>query len=122
MNAKPEAHRLVNATRGTIIATDTRYALKSRERSRGLLGRDSMGPGEALVFPRCRQVHMFGMRFPIDVLFLDRDNRVVRVLNDLLPGRLSGWVRRARTAVELPAGTLKATATDVDDEVRFDQG
>jgi uncharacterized membrane protein (UPF0127 family) len=116
MNA-PEPKVLRNITRGAVIATDVRFALGRRDRSRGLLGRESMEPGEALVFPRCRQVHMFGMLFPIDVLFLDRRGAVVRCVSELKPGRLSPWVRRARTTVELSAGTLEKIGTAVGDLV-----
>ena len=118
MNADDEA-RISNATRGTVIATRARFARERAERRRGLLDRDSIDPGEALVFPRCRQVHMFGMKFPIDVLFLDREGRAARCVRELAPGRLSPWVRRARTAIELPAGTLEATRTDEGDAIEI---
>jgi uncharacterized membrane protein (UPF0127 family) len=119
MSARPEPHELVNETRGTILATDARFALDRRARTRGLLGRESLEHGEALVFPRCRQVHMFGMRFSIDVLFLDGEGVVVRAVGDLQPGRLSPWVRSACTVVELPAGTLESTGTHKGDRVVF---
>lgn len=91
----PERAVLRNITRDTVLATDVRFALKRRERTRGLLGRDSMEPGEALAFPRCRQVHMFGMKFAIDVLFLDKANRVVHLEPDLA-GRQAVSVGPAR--------------------------
>lgn len=116
----PERAVLQNITRDTVLATDVRFALKRRERTRGLLGRDSMEPGEALAFPRCRQVHMFGMKFAIDVLFLDKANRVVHLEPDLQPGRLSPWVRRARTVFELPAGTLERSRTGPGDSIAID--
>ena len=112
--------RIANATRGTVIARRARFARKHAERRCGLLDRDSIEPGEALVFPRCRQVHMFGMKFPIDVLFLDRESRAVRCVRELAPGRLSPWVRRARTAIELPAGTLEATDTHEGDVIEIE--
>lgn len=110
---------MVNETKGTVLATDARYALKRAERRRGLLGRDSMEQGEAVVFPRCRQVHMFGMRFAIDVLFLDRDGFTVHLERGLEPGHLSPWIRRARTVIELPAGTVARTSTEESDLIRI---
>lgn len=112
---------MIDADRGTVIATDVSFALERRERSRGLLVRDSMARGEALVFPRCRQVHTFGMRFAIDVLFLDKDNVAVRAYRGLAPGRLTAWVRRARMVVELPSGALEAASLEVGDTVTFEQ-
>ena len=71
------------------------------ERTRGLLGTDpSAGP---LLLERTRQVHTFGMRYPLDVIFCDRDWRVVHVVRDMKPGRMTRWVRRARVVIELPS-------------------
>jgi len=120
MNAGSES-RVLNETRGTVLATRAGFALSRRERRRGLLGRESLEPGEALVFPRCRQVHMIGMKFPIDVLFLGKRGTVVARAPDLQPGRLSPWVRRARTAIELPAGVLAVTGTQVSDVIRIER-
>jgi|BarGraNGADG00312_1021997.scaffolds.fasta_scaffold22470_1 uncharacterized protein len=119
MNVPTEA-RIANSTRGAIIATRARFAVKGAERRRGLLGRDSIETGEALLFPRCRQVHMFGMKFTIDVLFLDKGGRAVRCVSGLAPGHLSPWVRKARTAIELPAGTLTATNTREHDLIEIE--
>jgi uncharacterized protein len=110
-----------NRTRGTAIATDARFARTSKERTRGLLDRDSMPEGEALVFERCRQVHSFGMKFEIDVLFLDRRGLVARAVSGLKPGRLTAWVPRARTVVELPAGTIARSRTSKGDSITIDQ-
>ena len=116
MNAPTET-RIANSTRGTCLATRARYARNGAERRRGLLGRESIEPGEALILPRCRQVHMFGMKFSIDVLFVDKRGRAVRCVRDLAPGRLSRWVRRARTTIELPVGTLDVTRTEPGDTI-----
>lgn len=109
-----------NLTRGTTLATDARFALVSRERTRGLLGLDCLPEGEALVFPKCRQVHTFGMRFTVDVLFLDREGEVVHLVRSLKPRRMTRWVLRARTTVELPAGTIDACGTLRGDTLAFD--
>ena len=77
------------------------------ERMRGLLGRDSLPVGEVYAFPRCNAVHTLGMRFPIDIVFLDRDGRVLSVHAGVPPGRwmVSGG-RRAKTTLEAAAGWL----------------
>ncbi|MHB8894331.1 MAG: DUF192 domain-containing protein [Candidatus Geothermincolia bacterium] len=103
-----------------MIASEACFATSGRERTRGLLGRDSMKAGEALIFPKCRQIHTFGMRFAIDVMFLDGHGSVVKAVSDLKPGRLTSWVRSARTTVELPAGTLDSSGTRVADLVKID--
>jgi uncharacterized membrane protein (UPF0127 family) len=70
---------------------------------RGLAGLDDLPAQHALRIPRCGSVHTFGMRFPIDVVFLDREDRVVRVAREVPPRRFAG-ARRARTVIETRAG------------------
>jgi uncharacterized membrane protein (UPF0127 family) len=64
-------------------------------------------------------IHMFGMRFPIDVAFLDRNGRVIAVHHSLKPNRLSKLSLRAEGVLELAAGRLSATGTEVGDTVEF---
>ena len=73
-----------------------------RERMRGLLGRDSLDADHGMLFPRSRSVHTIGMRFPITVVFLDAELRVLRVLA-APPGRLFLTHRRATHVLEAPA-------------------
>jgi hypothetical protein len=103
--------RVLNVTRGETLARDAAVAETVRERVRGLIGRDRLKPGEALILPRCRQVHSFGMRFPIDVVFIDGKGRVAMTRTGLEPRRISSVAWRARCAVELAAGTLYKTGT-----------
>jgi uncharacterized membrane protein (UPF0127 family) len=72
-----------------------------RERTRGLIGARALGPHRAILLERCRSVHTFGMRFPIDVVFLDRDLRVVHVRR-MKPGRMTRPRLRARHVLECP--------------------
>jgi hypothetical protein len=74
-----------------------------RERWRGLLGRSSLRPDEGLLLEHCRSVHTFGMRFAIDAVLLDRDHRVVAVVN-LPPGRVLLPRPRVRHILEVAAG------------------
>jgi uncharacterized protein len=72
-------------------------------RARGLLGRDGLEPGRGMLIDGAGSVHMFFMRFPIDVVFLARDRTVVAVRHRLAPWRMAG-ARGAVAALELPAG------------------
>jgi len=78
-------------------------ASSGRERTRGLIGRETFEG--ALVLRPCRQVHTFGMRFPIDVAFCDRSGAVLRV-SCLAPKRLSRPVWRSAFAIEARAGSF----------------
>ena len=113
--------RVVNATRGTVLAERADLADSVLARARGLLGRATLAPGEGLVLRPCNAVHTLGMAFPIDVVHLDADSRVLRVVADLRPWRLGPLVRGSRVVVELPAGTALATGTGQGDEVRLEE-
>jgi uncharacterized membrane protein (UPF0127 family) len=73
-------------------------------RMRGLLGRSGLKDGEGLLLRPANSVHMFFMRFPIDVVFLDRELAVRKIVEPLRPWRMASC-RGARAALELPAGT-----------------
>jgi uncharacterized membrane protein (UPF0127 family) len=78
------------------------------ERMRGLLGTDALPPGHGLLLAPARQVHTFGMRYPIDVVFCTGDFVVVRVIRGLRPNRFSPLVLRARQALEFRSGEADA--------------
>lgn len=107
--------RIVNASRGSVLAEEAEVAETPSARRRGLLGRDSLPEGGGLLIVPCRQVHSFGMRFAVDVVFLDRALKVIRAVREFPPGRLSPLVFRSRAVLELPAGTLERTGTRVGD-------
>jgi uncharacterized membrane protein (UPF0127 family) len=109
--------RIANVTRGSVLADDARRADSFWARLKGLLGRASLEPGEGLVLEPATSVHMIGMRFSIDVLHLNREGEVVKVVPELKPGRLGPYVWRSRTVVELPAGVAAATDTRVGDRL-----
>lgn len=113
----PSGSRLVNSTRMTVVAGRLVYASDNKEKRRGLLGRRSMEDGEALVLPGCRQVHTFGMRFPIDVAFVDGNGVVVLTCGGLRPWRLTPVSWRSEAAIEMACGMLRRTGTAVGDEL-----
>ncbi|MDN4060561.1 DUF192 domain-containing protein [Massilia sp. YIM B02769] len=83
-------------------------ATSTLERMRGLLGRAALGPRQGMLLPHCGMIHTFGMGYPIDVVYLDRRNRVLKVSPALAPRRMDGhW--RARTVLELAAGSAAAS-------------
>ena len=90
---------------GDVLAS-AEIARGIRERTQGLLGRrDASEVTGALVLRPCRQVHTFGMRFPIDVAFCDRDGVVLRT-RTVPPWRVTRFVWRARFVVEAAAGSF----------------
>ena len=87
------------------VATSVEVASTRQDRRKGLLGRDGLDPGAALVLSPCAAIHTAFMRFPIDAVFLRRDGRVVRIVRNLQPWRVALSVR-AHAVVELAAGVI----------------
>jgi len=112
--------RIKNLTRNTIVAEKVEIAEDFFFRTRGLLGRDKIDEGFALIITRCKQIHTFFMRFPIDVLFVDRGNRVIKTISAMPPSRISGFFWDSHLVIELSAGVIKATQTQSQDLLFFE--
>jgi uncharacterized membrane protein (UPF0127 family) len=107
---------VMNDSQGTVLASRARLACSLAARTRGLLGTASLPSGTGLWLKPCRSIHTFFMRYPIDVLFLDPAGKVV-AQKTLSPWRLSGWIPRAQSVVELPAGTLVQSGSKIGDQI-----
>ena len=94
----------VRTAEGTVVCERCELAETALARMRGLLGRTGLEPGTGMLINPAPSVMTFFMRFPIDVVFLDRDRKVVGVRHRLGPWRVAG-ARHAVAALELPAGT-----------------
>jgi uncharacterized membrane protein (UPF0127 family) len=110
--------RVSNLTRSTVLATCMEVADSAAKRNKGLLGRDGLAPGEGLWIRPCEAVHTFWMRFPIDLVYLDRKNRIRKLVSAVPPWRLSGCLR-AHSILELPSGTIRETQTQPGDTLEF---
>ena len=108
-----------NASRDAVLAVDVSWARSARERTRGLLDRDSLEEGEALVISPCSSIHMFGMRFPIDAIFVNRDDTVIAAISRLKPWRFTRIYFTARHVIELPAGVIEDTGTQTGDRIEW---
>lgn len=106
-----------NPARGTVLARRCRVARSMRDRTVGLLGTSEVGPGDGLWIERSPSIHMFFMRYAIDVVFVDDEDRVIRVVERLRPWRIVAWVRGARDCIELPAGSVGPTGTVAGDRL-----
>ncbi|MGO8718599.1 MAG: DUF192 domain-containing protein [Acidobacteriaceae bacterium] len=108
----------LNMTRGTVLAARLENAHTAAARNKGLLGRDSLPPGDGLWIAPCESVHTFFMRFPIDLIYLDRKLRVKKVRHSVPPWRVSACLT-AHSVLELPAGTAAATRTQRGDQIEM---
>lgn len=107
-----------NVTRDTLLASELEVAGSGSSRRKGLLGRDSLPRGTGLWIVPCESVHTFFMRFPIDLVYLDRRNRVRKVRSAVGAWRLSACIT-AHSVLELPAGMIQATRTQRGDMLEF---
>ena len=111
---------VVNRTRRTVVGSQVRVADGFWSRTRGFLGRPHPALGEGLLLTPCDGVHMFGMRYPLDLVFLSDDATVVHVVEALLPWRRTARIPGATAVLEVPVGTVEATGTTVGDRLAWE--
>lgn len=107
-----------NLNRKTQLASRMEVAGSGPARSKGLLGRKSLEPGEALWIVPCEAVHTFWMQFAIDLVYIDKQKRVRKVKSSVPPWRLSACFL-AHSIIELPAGVVVQTETQPGDVLEF---
>ena len=110
---------VINLTKKTWLATKVRKADNFLTRLVGLLKRTTLGPEEALWLMPSKGIHTIGMKFPIDVVFLKKNNEVLALISGMLPYRISSVQLRAYSVLELPNGTIKKSSTEVGDQLEI---
>lgn len=103
-----------------VLADRAGIADTSSKRRTGLLKHSRLEPGEGLWIAPTEGVHTFFMKFPIDVLFLNRKKKVLKVRANMAPSRIALSLR-AHSVLELPAGTAEATGTVAGDVLNFEK-
>lgn len=120
VNGSADVVRVVNQSKGTVIAERATVARGAWDRGRGLMFRKSLNPGTGLVIDPCSSIHSMWMRFPIDVLYVDRDGAVVRVDAAMRPWRIGPLFAGGRAVVELPEGAAARSRTERGDRLRYE--
>jgi uncharacterized protein len=100
--------------RGPIVCEQGVVAASSWSRSKGLLGRSGLGEQEGLWIQPTSSIHMWFMRFPIDVIWAADDGRVIKLVVNIKPWRMS-FCRGAKVALELPVGAIARSGVQVGD-------
>ena len=111
--------RVHNPSRETTLADRAQIADTSKTRKTGLLKHQRLERGEGLWITPCEGVHTVGMKFPIDVLFLDKKRKVVKIRAAMPRWRLAACLW-AHSVLELPSGTAAATKTTAGDQLEFE--
>lgn len=101
---------ILNLTQGTVLGDAIEIADTSRARNKGLLGCSGLPPGGGLWITPCQSVHTFFMKFPLDLVYIDRHKRVKKVRRNVPAWRLSACLT-AHSILELPAGVIDHSRT-----------
>ncbi len=111
--------KIFNGTKKSCIASQVSFADSFLARLRGLLGKNSLDGGHALVISPCVSIHTIGMKFPIDAVFFDNGKRAVGVIRGIRPGKLSRIFPKAKGVIEIAGGTLSELDVEPGDELVF---
>lgn len=98
--------KIINRRNRLVVADRIETARGFIAQLKGLIGRRKFECGSAMILPRCKQVHTYFMQFPIDILFINREQVVIRIIENLPRGRFSGYVSESADAIELPSHTI----------------
>jgi len=112
--------RVTNQTRGRVLADRAEVADTSAKRRTGLLKHTGLAPGEGLWIVPCEGVHTFAMKFTIDVLFLNRKHKILKIRPNMVRRRIALSLL-AHSVLELPAGTLAETGTERGDQLELEK-
>lgn len=111
--------KIFNTTRKTFIAENAKIADTFLSRMIGLLNRTSLNDQEALIITQCQSIHMVFMKFPIDVIFINRSNQVVGLVRRIKPFTFSSLFLKASAAIELPIKTIEKSQTQLGDSLQI---
>jgi len=111
--------KVINKTKNAMIAENCGWADTLYTRSKGLLGRKGISDNEGLVIIGCRCIHSYFMRFPICAIFIDKNNKVVKVIENFKVNRMSGYYIWADKVIELPPWKAQSTSTLIGDIIEF---
>ena len=115
-----EPVKVLNEAKNTVLGDRIAVAETSFSRAIGLLGKRCLEPGTGLLIVPSQAVHTVAMRFPIDVIFLDREWRVVYLRQALVPYRVTRICWKARSVLEVPVGVIAETSTSVGDQLSIE--
>jgi len=106
----------IRLERGPVVCEHGALAVTAWTRTKGLLGRSSLDPDEGLWIQPTGSIHMWFMRFPIDVVYANNEGRVLKLVHGIRPWRMSAC-RGAKVALELPVGAIDRAGVQVGDHL-----
>ncbi len=110
-----------NTERNSVLGEAIEVAATSVQRVKGLLGRDCLADGQGLLFKHASSLHTFFMQFPIDIIFADKNGKVLKLAIGVRPFKLVAAPLRSFYAIELPVGAIERSQTRVGDRLFLDE-
>jgi uncharacterized membrane protein (UPF0127 family) len=110
---------LVNTAKKTIVAKKVEFASTFWEKFKGLMFRKEFSQENCLIILQCNSIHTCFMNFPLDIIFLNKENRVVHLIEGIKPYKISPIIKEACFVVELAAGCINRSHTEVGDTLSF---
>jgi hypothetical protein len=112
---------VANVSRGTVLGQAIEVAQTAAQKVKGLLGRECLEDGQGLLFKSAGSLHTLFMRFPIDIVYADKNGKILKLAESVGPFKLVAAPLRCFYALELPAGAIKASGTRVGDRLSFEE-
>lgn len=114
-------YKLVNLYKESLLLDNVEIADSFFSRLRGLLGRTELKEGQGLIIKPCNSIHTFGMKFPIDVAFVDQNNKVIKIMENTAKAKVSPIVKNSKYVIEARSGEFQAKNLQVGDLVEVKQ-
>jgi len=110
-------YQLINSTTGEMISEHLNIAESFWQRAKGLIGRKKLNINEGLYIPGCRSIHMMFMLFSIDVIFIDKQYAITKIISEIKPFCLGFGTLTSNGVIELPVGTIKQHKFSIGDNL-----
>jgi uncharacterized membrane protein (UPF0127 family) len=113
--------KILNSLTNQVLCDHCKLADTFIKRLTGLMFKKNLSSNEGLYITKCNSIHMFFMRFSIDIIFIDKNSKIVYLLKDFKPWRISKIVNGAKDTLELPSGTIERLGIRIGDIIKFEQ-
>lgn len=113
--------KATNLSKRIVIVEKLQIADNFWQRLKGLIGKKEFKDGEGLYLTPCSSVHSFWMRFPIDVVYLDKESKVIYIIENMKPCQMGKVIKRAASVLELPTNTIKNSGTSINDKLLIER-
>jgi len=110
---------IINETKNEVLFEEAKFARNFFERLKGLMFKKDISEKEALIFENCKQIHTFFMKFNIDVIYLDKEFKVIKLEENVVPFRICKWVNKATYIIEIKSGLIKKKKIEIGDKIKF---